>query len=456
MPTPLERLGARVKSFAMRFPSRSRTASSFLVPQTHFDYAKEVGDGRGSALLMAIGLWTARTFPEAPLKVRQNDAQEETHKIIPNHPLSRLMERPNPAYSGIALWMATMIDFTLDGNAYWLKVRSKTDAVVQLWYCPSWMIEPVYPENSSDTFISHYLYKPDTLGPERGIKIPVEEVVHLRYGIDNKNTRKGLSPYKSLLREVFTDDEAASFTAALVRNMGVPGVIISPADADAEASEDDLRDVKDAFMRRFGGDRRGEPLVMRNKTEVTVLSFSPQQMDLKGLRRLPEERVAAVFGLPAVVVGFGAGLDRSTFANFEEARRAAYEQLIAPLQRLIAADLTIQILPDFTINDLAECYFDWGEVRILQEDESRKSKRLTEQLTSGAMDLYQYRQLMGYDALPEHKGVWYVPKNVVMVKSDQLGDSTAGQPPKPVAAPSNGNGAAPAKELAVIARGGAS
>ena len=48
-------------------------------------------------------------------------------------------------------------------------------------------------------------------------------------GIDPNNTRKGLSPLASLYREIFTDDEAANMTASLMRNIGVPGVVLSPA-----------------------------------------------------------------------------------------------------------------------------------------------------------------------------------------------------------------------------------
>jgi hypothetical protein len=33
--------------------------------------------------------------------------------------------------------------------------------------------------------------------------------VHFRFGLDPDDPRKGYSPLKSVLREVFTDDEAA-------------------------------------------------------------------------------------------------------------------------------------------------------------------------------------------------------------------------------------------------------
>jgi hypothetical protein len=86
---------------------------------------------------------------------------------------------------------------------------------------------------------------------------------------------------------------------------------------------------------------------MTGATKVQEFGFSPEQLTLKDLRRIPEERVTAVLGTPAVVVGLGAGLDRSTFTNYTEAREAAYEQAIIPPQALLAEEIWFQLLPDF-------------------------------------------------------------------------------------------------------------
>ena len=107
-------------------------------------------------------------------------------------------------------------------------------------------------------------------------------------------------------------------------------------------------------------------------------------MDLKALRRIPEERVTAVFGLPAIVAGLGAGLDRSTFANFKEAREAAYESNIIPTQRLLGAELKTQLLADFVgETDTWDLEFDLARVRVLQEDEDAKHTRARGDFAAG-------------------------------------------------------------------------
>ena len=245
-------------------------------------YAAQVGDGTGNSAVMACVLWIARTFPEAPLRVSKR-ATDGTLDLQPEHPLVELLDRPNPYYSGALLWMATLADFTATGNAYWLKIRSGGGRVVQLWWLPSWMVEPKWPSDGT-VFISHYEYRPGGSVP---IHYDPADIVHFRFSFDPRNPRKGLSQLASVLRELYVDEEAASFAAALLHNLGIPGVVISPADDAGSIDAADAEAIKSEFGQKFGGDNRGATMVMPAKIKVDVLSFSPEQMNLTALRPSP-------------------------------------------------------------------------------------------------------------------------------------------------------------------------
>lgn len=282
-----------------------------LLPQGVTDYGREVGDGMNSSTVTAPLFWIARTFPEAPPMLWRIGAGG-VEEPEPGHPLLRVLQRPNEFYSGVLLWMATIIDWKTDGNAYWFVSRNRSGTPLELWWMPHWMVDP---KGDDRTFITHYEYR-ITSGT---YELRPEDVVHFRFGMDSEDPRRGLSPLKSVLREIFTDDEAAKFTASLLRNMGVPGVIVSP-DSDEPPSADDLKITKAYVSEMFSGERRGEPLVLSGKTKVEQFGFSPEQLTLRELRRIPEERVTAVLGVPAIVAGLGAGLDRSTFCLPGDAR----------------------------------------------------------------------------------------------------------------------------------------
>jgi HK97 family phage portal protein len=337
---------------------------------TGHDYLKDVGDGTGSSTVMAPLMWIARTFPEAPVAIWQRNEDEEEERVY-DHPMLRLIRRPNRFYSGSVLWMATLVDWFIDGNAYWIFVRDRGGEIREVWWAPHWLMEP---KGTETVFITHYEYNPTGVP----INIPVDDVLHFRFGLDGDDPRKGRAPLKSVLREVFTDDEAANFTASLLRNMGVPGLLVSP-DGERPPTDEVVKATKAYLRQQFTGDNRGEPLVMSGPTKVHQFGFSPEQLLLKEIRRIPEERVTAVIGVPAIVAGLGAGLDRSTFSNFSEAREAAYEQTIIPTQVTMGEELWFQFLTHFESDEALwrmRVGFDLQNVRVLQPDQDKLFQRL--------------------------------------------------------------------------------
>lgn len=300
-------MGAALESKALTrisHPTQSNPAWA-LLPRTRRNYARETNFGADSSIVLAAINWIARNFPEAPVEVVRRTGPRE-FEPIPDHPMVSLLEMPNPEYSGVDLWMASMYDYVIDGNVYWAKIRTRGGEVVQLWWLPHHMVEP---KGTESQLITHYEYRPN---PTTKVRIDREDMVHLRFGMDPENPRRGMSQVRSVLREVFTDEEAANFSASVLSNFGIPGVIISPKISDRQLGlpDVDAETIKNVYSAKFTGDRRGEPLVMTTPTDLQVVSWNPAELDLKMLRRVPEERVSAVLGIPATVLGLGAGLDR--------------------------------------------------------------------------------------------------------------------------------------------------
>ncbi|KKN42550.1 hypothetical protein LCGC14_0712000, partial [marine sediment metagenome] len=316
---------------------------------------------------------------------------------IPDHPMAALLENPNPHYPGELLIQAVLMDRTLTGNGYILKERNGFGMPIALWWVPASTIEPKWPQDGL-TFISHYEYKPQG----NPIAIHPDDVIHFRHlGIDPSNTRKGISPLASLWREIFTDDEAANFSASLLTNFAVPGMIVSPSD-DSELTDDEAKVIKEGLMQRFGGDKRGEPGIFSAKTKIDVVAWSPQQLDLGMLRQIPEERVSAVLGIPAAVVGLGTGLQQTKVgATMREMREMAYESNIVPTQRLMGAELRTQLLVDFE-SDITRFRvgFDTTDVRVLQEDADKLWERTGKAVAGGWLMVSSAKKLVGELPLP--------------------------------------------------------
>jgi len=408
-------LASLKKLSSMAFPQATYQWWSGGYGRSRLDYQSAVGDGRGSAIVVACIRWLTRAFLEAPLRVRRYDGDDLVPE--PRHPLLALVRRPNPYYAGRALWKATLADRLVTGNAYWIKVRSQAGRVVELWWAPSWTMEPKWDEDGR-TYISHYEYNVSRGDP---IRLDPSEVVHFRDLLDPHNPRKGISPLATLMREIFTDDEASTFTAALLTNLGVPGTIISAGDSDTEITQDQATQMKAEFEHKFSGDNRGRAMVLGGNVKVNTVTFTPEQMQLTQLRRLPEERVAAVLGTPAVLVGLGAGMDKMIYNNYSEAREAAFEEHLIPLGQDLAEELMLQLVPDFEDVTKVELDFDTSTIRVLQEDQNALATRLEVMLRSGQVTLAEARQRWAMpplaDVLAERGSAEPDPGDVLLLPS---------------------------------------
>ncbi|HEY6568603.1 MAG TPA: phage portal protein [Actinomycetota bacterium] len=430
--------GATVALGSRMLFARARGWGVYL-SRTRIDYRNEIGDPSTNSIIGAVVGWIARNFPEAPVRiVLESDPERKPIVRSLNGPgaMLRLLERPNPYYSGVLQWNATIVDYML-GNAYWIKQRASASnrRVIALWWVPDALMEPKWPDNDPSVFISHYEYMVDGVP----IIVPVDDVVHFRNGIDPANPRKGLSRLGSLFREIFTDDESANFTASLLRNLGVPGVILAPSNT-APGGKVDADTIKSKYNEAFGGDNRGAVMVMTGPTEAKVLSWSPEQMNLKELRRIPEERVSAVLGVPAGVAGLGAGLDRNTFSNYGEANKAAINQGVVPLHRLIAAELEVQLLPEFADTESTpyDVFFDITVIAAMQEALDAIWKRNQEAATKGLVTRADFKRAVGLKVAADGSDdVYILPNNFVTVPLDEAGEPT----PRLTVVPAPGPGA---------------
>lgn len=384
------------------------------LPRSLYDLSDR-DSGLDSNVVMAPVMWIMRTFVEAQVVVQRRRFSEDGLKAIwepvIDHPVELLLEQPNPAYDGDILWQATLVSFILAGNAYWRKIRNAIGDVVELWYIPHFLMTP---KAAPGRYLDYYEYRPESgMSPER---IAPRDVVHFRFGQDPRNTRLGLSPLRPLLREVFTDDEAAIFSAAILKNMGVPGLVISPKDVTRPLSPTDVQEVKADMNTTVRGSRRGSTKVFGVPTDVQQFGFDPNQLSLTNLRDIAEERVCSMLGLPATVVGFGSGVQATKVgATMREWVKLARVGCLSPMQSSLAKQGTRQLLPDFVSQTRRfRIWFDTSEVPGFQEDDTAVADRIVKIALAGLMRVDRAQSALGLEVDDSQK-VYLRPSNTVVV-----------------------------------------
>ncbi len=386
----------------------------------------DTDSGFKASVLAAPLDFLMRTFPEAPPIVRRR--KQGLWEEEPDHPLTALLENPNVFYGGEELWMNTVLDLSF-GQSYWIKVRNRIGDVVQLWWVPRSSMTAKWPHNGR-TFISHYEY---CVNGEKQ-NIAVRDVVHLRYGLDPENPRYGLSRLGALVREVGMDERAAHFTDTVLRNLGVIGIVVSPeAGATGQAAKDAVKETKEYIKAHFTGGGRGGTLALGAPTKVQLLQYNMQGFDISPIRDVSEERVCAVLGIPAAVVGFGTGLQQTKVgATMRELRQLAWTGGILPLQRNVGKQIQRLLLSEFEVNRRQETRFSFDDtqVRALWEDQNEKHTRIREDYRATVIDRAEARRETGRSVRPEDEG-WYSTTPTAATPDSE-------QPPKPTTEPEGG------------------
>ncbi|BCV04845.1 MAG: hypothetical protein CM15mV92_170 [Caudoviricetes sp.] len=141
-----------------------------------------LGNGQSNSAVTACLQVLGVSFSEATLQVTFQDDEGQT-QMIPNHPFSTLMRRPNPYMSGDVVQQYIINAMHVSGDAYLMKQKNNVGEVVALYPL---MPEQVMAKGNKTDLITHYEYQLDN----GTVVIKNTDMVHFRLGLDLKTTRK--------------------------------------------------------------------------------------------------------------------------------------------------------------------------------------------------------------------------------------------------------------------------
>jgi HK97 family phage portal protein len=365
----------------------------FYLPGSTFDYASECGDlWRNSIVSLALQ-WKADRFCRPPIRVCKIDRKGD-YQPLPKHPLVDLWSRPSPHFTRRAVETAVGLSLDCDGNGYVHKVRDNAGRLAELWWVPHDKVFPVWPEDGSE-FISGW----EVWVEGERYRVPAEDILHFRRGIDPANVRLGLSPLKSQLREVCTVNEASGYTASLLRNSAVPGLMVVPDNDMVRPSKEDAERIKERVASAYSGDERGGTVVLAGRYKIQPVGFSPEQLRLDVLPQAAVARVAGALGVAPMSMGLPD--PGKTYSNLEESNRASWGG-IQSTQDLIAETLRWSLLPEFGTDPYTHVVeYDYSNVNELQESLDSLHARTREDYKYGVVQLNEARDLIGLEAVPD-------------------------------------------------------
>ncbi len=378
------------------------------------DMRAAAGDVSQNSVVSAAVNWLATSWMEAPPLVGMKQAGKFAPKAA--HPCALLLAQPAPDFAGQWLTWALLTDYFRDGNAYCHIVMGLREPG-ELQYLPARCIRPV---SDAQGRLAYYEYKPKAgtvyqLDPAR--------VVHFRFGVDPGNLLRGVSPFGPASVEIVSDNAAAAYPAHLLHHGGVPpGVLVPEPPQKDSRTEPMTREVAQTLKDDFNAKRRatpGEIPILSAALKLIMLGYKPSDMALLEVRTMPETRICAQIGIPPIVLNLYSGLQRSTFANMEEAKKSAWTDGIIPLQTLFASEWTRVLLPLFGNSHGLVVGHDYSKVGVLQEDMTAKRRQALDEYNAGLLTYEEARSEGGRDT-PEGQKPGAPPVPIVEKDPPQL------------------------------------
>jgi len=338
---------------------------------------------------------TSATEPERVLLRPGDEGPDE----VLSHPILDCLQRPNEMYDGNLLIQYIVSRLLLTGKSFVLKERNRAGGLLGLWPVPTRRVSFVTGDRSQGEpllkgyTISNSQGKPNTI-------VGAKDMLYLWFP-DPRNVHDGLGPLQAALHSYQLDAEQQDYLIEMLTNLKVPGLSIavptplSPANrAEVKASLDD----------QTGKGKRGKPLVIEGSDATITLHNPLADLDMPGLNMLTESRICAAFGVPPILIGARAGLEKSTYANYATARRSFWQETMVPLLKALDSALTRSLLQDEGEEGL---YFETkiDGVKALQEESNITAERAARLYAGGVVTRNEARKLVGFQ--PDDSGNIY-------------------------------------------------
>lgn len=369
--------------------------TTFLVPT--FERLTSEAYQKNSIVTACISVLTF-AFPEPPLMVYTKEGADG--EALPDHPLRKLLRKPNPIMGEDELWQYTMAYTAIGGNAYWLCGLNGAGQPVEIWPYHMGQVRPV---PGGPQWIRGYEFKDET-----GNWVPINPdeylAVHFKWPLpDLTQPWIAQAPLRAVAAAVDVDSELDRYLYALLKNDAIPRTIIKfPKDSLMDPQSKAI--MRAQWRERYSGDNLGDIAILDDGAEVQRLSLDLEELAFGALRKVPETRIAAAFRVPPILAGLLVGLEHATYSNYKEARKAFTEDCLVPLWRAWGAE--VQSALGMAWGKAVSVHHDLSEVASLQEDINARWARVDKAFLSGYLGFFESRRALGYGDPDAREWFW--------------------------------------------------
>lgn len=255
------------------------------------------------------------------VKMRDEDGGRQT---LYNHPVAKVLRRPNPHMSGINFRRAMIASLELHGNAYAIiRERDKRGYPTRIDFADATQMSVVV--GNEDVY---YAY-----GEGKDL-IPSRDIIHFKgYAPDGIEGKSPIQLHRDMIENSIN---ATRFSKNLYKNdLRSTAVFSLEGELSPEAYDRTKAQLQEMY--RKASARADVPLVLEGGTKVNSLTITPEDAQFIATKLQNIDEIAAIFRVPPHKVG---DWTRGTYSNNTQANLEYFTDCVRPLLEMIEEELS--------------------------------------------------------------------------------------------------------------------
>ena len=382
----------------MKFPWPLKTKASVAVAQMlnigqwaigfsgWRSFAKE--GYQGNSTVYACVRYIAENAARIDPKVRDKN----TGGVIEDGALVELLSEPNVDEGGVEFRTAQYSWLMLLGNCFTEKVKISEDRW-ELWNYQPYEME-IGHSSRNPLIPAAYAWNKGCSNSKQWDVDPITgETAILHWRLFNPLPEKpffGLSPLSAASSAGDQLNAANKWRYNTFKNDCRPsGILQSKAQGITSAQRKELKE--DLEKVQSGSDNASQFMLLTGDLEWKQMGLSPKDSDWLEGSKYNKQEICEAYRVPTQLLGIEGS---QTYANYEEARLAFWQETVIPLMSLWCSEMNRWFTPSF--GDDIEICIDPNDITALEPSRQKTTEML---LNSQVLSINEKRELLGYEPI---------------------------------------------------------
>jgi HK97 family phage portal protein len=348
--------------------------------------------------------YTAKAIAQVPLRLMKF-SRTGSEPVPQNHPLQRIINRPNYMTNSILFLEGIIVNWLIDGNV--CIVPYPTPAVPDSLWIARWK----YMDYKIDTVTGHLLYWEYRPNGITAIKLKPEDVLHLKFHNPNEPI-DGMAPSTAGRLPILEFYKSSRYNQAFFDSGAMPGGVLSSPN---KVHNDVIEKTRAQWREKHQGYQKAHEIaILQQGLTYQAVVPSHKDMDFIELRKSDEDAIMRIYGMKKTILS---KTENANYAISREERKEWWMGTCLPLMRMIADSLTFGLIRN---NENLRYEFDTTVIEALHDDTDTAVKTMERLFRmSFTRNELNRRFHLGFDEKP-WGNVAFVPVNMMPVNQGPI------------------------------------